>query len=428
MTNLDRVRGQAGSSRPVSRGVSAGLAALAIVTVSAGTVSAGSASAAPRAGKAATVPAAAAGLVESWGSNDFGQLGDGTTVNRDAPAAIQQRLGVAITSVRSGCVDSIALTSRGQVLDWGFGGDGALGNGTRKDSSVPVQVRLPAGAKATAVREGCNFGLALTSAGKVLTWGVNPASVVPQLAAASDHFLPVQVRFPAGVRVTSISAGDFFALAVTSTGQVYAWGRNDNGQLGNGRFGPGTGTPVKVRLPAGTKVSFVAAGENHALARTTKGAVLAWGNEADGGLGNGQMDGARAVPVFTKLPAGTKVRGLFAGCNTGYVLTAAGRVLGWGDNDQGQLADGTQQPHATPVQIKLPAGAKATAISAGCTHALALTSGGMFAWGRGTEGQLGNGSTGNSLSPVAVQIPPGVLAIGSGPSAFSSLAIVSSVS
>jgi len=406
--------------RLAARGLTAGAAALAILT---GTALAGTA------GAASATSAAGTGFLVAWGSNAFGQLGDGTTTNQDAGVVVQLKPGTVITSVRSGCDSSIALTRSGQVLDWGFGRDGALGNGTRRNSRVPVQVKLAAGTRVTAVRAGCDFNVALTAAGRVLTWGIDPASVKPLVtAAAPGHSLPVQVRFPAGVKVTAISAGTDFALAVTSTGQVYAWGRNDNGQLGNGRFGPGTGTPVKVRLPAGTKVSSVAAGEDHALARTTRGAVLAWGNAAEGALGDGQMNKDRAVPVFTKLPAGTRVRGLFAGCNTGYVLTAAGRILGWGEDDQGQLTDGTQTPHARPVQIKLPAGVKATAISAGCAHALALTADGtVYAWGQGNLGQLGNGGTENGFTPVRVLIPPGALAIGSGPSADSSLAIVPAI-
>jgi alpha-tubulin suppressor-like RCC1 family protein len=425
MTTLSDTPRVTPARRLAARGLAAGAAALAILAATAGS--------------AAATAGPGTGFLVAWGSNASGQLGDGTTTNQDAGVVVQLKKGTVITSVRSGCIGSIALTRGGQVLDWGFGGDGALGNGARKNSSVPVQVRLAAGTKVTAVRAGCDFNLALTAAGRVLTWGIDPASLKPDVAAAPGralpgralpgHALPVQVRFPAGTRVTGISAGTGFALALTSTGQVYAWGRNDNGQLGNGRFGPGTGTPVRVRLPAGIRVSAIAAGEDHALARTTAGGVLAWGNGQEGSLGNGDLHTNRARPVHTKLPAGTRVRGLFAGCNTGYVLTAAGRVLGWGADDNGQLADGTQTPHATPVEIKLPMGAKATAISAGCAHALALTSGGVvYAWGRGGEGQVGNGDTRDSFTPVRVQIPPGALAIGSGPSADSSLAIVPAIS
>jgi alpha-tubulin suppressor-like RCC1 family protein len=420
MTKLSGMRGR----RAWARLAACGLAAGAVLAVQGGP--AGAAPTAARAGHPDTRTATAFAAPVAWGANDSGQLGDGTTDGRVVPVGVELKIGTpAVMSVRSGCADSIALLRTGQVLDWGFNRDGALGNGTRTSSLTAVKVRLPAGSKVTAVRAGCDFNLALTRAGKVLTWGVNPASVTPALAAAPSHARPVQVRFPAGTKVTAISAGFSFALAVTSAGRVYAWGRNDSGQLGNGRHGPGTATPVRVRLPAGTRVTAVTAGQEHALALTTRGTVLAWGDANSGALGNGQASGRRTVPVRTKMPGGIRVQGLFAGCLTGYALTTAGKVLAWGSNDSGQLGDGTTTSRTRPVPVKLPAGARATAISAGCLHALALTAtGGVLAWGDNNAGQLGDGSTKSSALPVPVLMLSGAGAIGSGPSSDSSLAII----
>jgi alpha-tubulin suppressor-like RCC1 family protein len=408
----------------------AAAAAVAVPAMTSGSaLAAGSATAAVRTradGGAGPRTGAAFGSLDAWGSNQLGQLGDGTTTNQDAPVLTQLAEGTFVTSARSGCDGSIALTRSRQVLDWGLGNAGQLGNGARKNSLVPVRVKLPPGTKTSAVREGCDFSLALTAGGKVFTWGIDPASAVPAVAAPG-RALPVQVRFPAGVRVTGISAGTSFGLAVTASGRVYAWGRNDNGQFGNGRHGPGTDSPVRVHLPVGTKVTAVAAGDDHSLALTSTGTVLAWGNQADGALGNGRVRGNATVPVRTKLPDGTRVRGLFAGADDGYALTSAGTVLAWGENFDGKLGDGTTTNRPTPVHVMLPPGTKPTAIGAGADFALALTSDHrVLAWGVGFDGQLGNGTGDGSLVPVWVQLQD-ALSVGSGPSAESGLAIIEPV-
>ena len=100
-------------------------------------------------------------------------------------------------------------------------------------------------------------------------------------------------------------------MAVTSTGAVFSWGKNYNGDLGNGST-TDSDVPVKVSLPAGTKVTAVAAGGEHNLAVTSTGAVLAWGYNSDGQLGNGGT-GASNVPVNVSLPAGTTVTAVAAG-------------------------------------------------------------------------------------------------------------------
>jgi alpha-tubulin suppressor-like RCC1 family protein len=108
-------------------------------------------------------------------------------------------------------------------------------------------------------------------------------------------------------------------------------------------------------------------------------------------------------------------------------LTSKGAVLAWGDNSFGALGNGTTTNSAVPVRVKLPRGNKATAVAAGCTHNLALTaSGHVLAWGYNGQGELGNGTTTSSDLPVRVHIPAGLIATGiaSGPEADHSLAIV----
>jgi alpha-tubulin suppressor-like RCC1 family protein len=119
-------------------------------------------------------------------------------------------------------------------------------------------------------------------------------------------------------------------------------------------------------------VTAIAAGANHSLALTRAGQVLAWGFNTSGELGDGSTLGIRPTPAVARLPHGTQVRSLAAGCDQSLALTAAGQVLAWGENKFGQLGTGSSAvSRGTPAAVHLPRGADVTAISAGCTHDLA---------------------------------------------------------
>ena len=108
------------------------------------------------------------GSAWAWGLNGFGQLGNGTTTNSSTPIAVSLPSGTTVTAIAGGTQHSLALTSSGQVLAWGYNADGELGNGTTTDSSIPIAVSLPSGTTVTAVAGGFYHSLALTSSGQVL--------------------------------------------------------------------------------------------------------------------------------------------------------------------------------------------------------------------------------------------------------------------
>jgi alpha-tubulin suppressor-like RCC1 family protein len=225
--------------------------------------------------------------------------------------------------------------------------------------------------------------------------------------------------------VKAISAGSFHSLAVTSTGQVLAWGDNRNGELGDGTT-TSSDTPVFVHMPVGVAAVGVAGGNSDSLALTSTGRVLAWGFNGLGELGDGTTT-ERHHPVAVKLATGTKVRGVFCGEFHVIALTSTGKVLGWGSNQFGSLGDGTSTDRHRPVAVKLPAGTTVTGVSAGFAHSLAVTSGGkVFAWGFNGSGELGNGTHLISDLPVKAKLPAGLVAtaVGSGAGAQWSLAIV----
>jgi len=355
---------------------------------------------------------ASPGWAWAWGYNNSGALGNGTTVTSRIPVAVSMPPGTTVTAVAGGYQHSLALTSTGQVLAWGWNPYGQLGDGTTITSTVPVAVSLPSGTTVTAIAAGFVHSLALTSTGQVLAWGSNTLGQLGNGTNTSSS-IPVAVSLPSGTTVTAIAAGgSHHSLALTSTGQLLAWGYNGHGELGNGSF-INSNTPVAVSLPSGTTVTAIGAGMDHSLAVTSTGQALAWGSNSSGQLGTGGPPSAIPVPV--SLPSGTTVTAIAGGNIHSLALTSTGQVLAWGDNVQGELGNGTTTHSLTPVPVSLPLGTTVTAIAVGDQHSLALTSTGVvLAWGRGFEGQLGNGTSSNSLSPVAVSAFPAAVAIAGG--------------
>ncbi|MEW2624211.1 Ig-like domain repeat protein [Streptomyces sp. NPDC048106] len=357
---------------------------------------------------ASAQPSPPTDIAFAWGRNQYGQLGDGTTADSSTPVGVHLPVGTRATAIAAGGYHGLALTSDGHVLAWGRNSFGELGDGTTTSSSTPVEVRLPMGTHVTAIAAGINHSLALTSDGRVLAWGEN---LYGQLGdgTTDNRSTPVEAHLPAGTRATAIagSTGGFYSLAATSDGRVFAWGINNSGQLGDGTD-TNRSTPVEVHLPPGVHATTVAAGGAHSLALASDGRVLAWGFNANGQLGNGTTTNS-STPVETDLPPGVQVTAIAAGGYHSLALTSDGHVLAWGRNVLGQVGDGTTTNRSTPVETDLPPGVHATAVAGGFSHSLALTSDGrVLAWGGNEFGQLGDGTDTNHSSPVQADLPAGI--------------------
>ena len=314
------------------------------------------------AGFAHSVALTSTGAVLAWGKNYNGNLGNGSTTDSEVPVKVNLPAGTKVTAVAAGGEHNLALTSTGAVLAWGYNADGQLGDGSTGASDVPVNVSLPTGTKVTAVAAGALHSLALTSTGAVLAWGYNADGELGD-GNRTNSDVPVKVKLPGGTEVKAVAAGGYYSLALTSAGSVLAWGYNADGELGDGNR-TNSDVPVKVKLPAGRKVTAVAgggflegvgvtmAGPGHSLALTSAGSVISWGYNADGELGDGNRTNSD-VPVKVKLPASRKVTAVAAGELHSLAVTSTGAVLAWGGNNFGQLGDGSYKGSDVPVRVNL---------------------------------------------------------------------------
>ncbi|MEU7025043.1 Ig-like domain repeat protein, partial [Streptomyces sp. NPDC046203] len=209
------------------------------------------------------------GRVLGWGDGVNGQMGNGTNGYNRTPVYASLPAGTEITDVSAGQTHVLALTDDGQALAWGYNGSGELGDGTTTQRNLPVPVDLPTGVRLTAVDAGSYYSLALTDDSRALAWGANNFAQLGD-GTTTNRSTPVYTALPDGVTITAVSAGTYTELALTANGRVYAWGYNNWGQVGDGTSVQRS-TPVLTHLPENTAVTAIAAGWWHSLALAEPG-------------------------------------------------------------------------------------------------------------------------------------------------------------
>ncbi|OAI56762.1 hypothetical protein AYO49_00605, partial [Verrucomicrobiaceae bacterium SCGC AG-212-N21] len=356
----------------------------------------------------------------AWGLNDRGMLGNGTRIKSLQPTAVDGTgllAGKTITAMSAGFDYSMALCSDGTVAGWGFNNDGRLGDNSVTERLVPTAVYsagVLSGKTVIAISGGFDHSLALCSDGTVVAWGSNDNG---ELGNAGDAASIVPVRVVtstalAGKTVVAVSAGLNHSLALCSDGTVASWGSNIFGGLG-------TSSPDFISVPiavdtsgvlAGKTVVAISAGVTHNLALCSDGAVVAWGTNSNGQLGNNSSTNSR-VPVLVDMSgilADKAVVAVATGRHHSLALCSDGTVVAWGANDAGQLGNNSTIESHVPILVTSSAGSAlggrtVVSVSAGDDFSYAVCSDGIVtAWGSNGYGQLGNNTTISSKVPVAV--------------------------
>ncbi|RKS72075.1 alpha-tubulin suppressor-like RCC1 family protein [Actinomadura pelletieri DSM 43383] len=348
------------------------------------------------------------GTVLTSGLNENGQLGrPGASIETGlAPVG---GLG-EVRAVAGGARHSLAIAADGTVVAWGANDQGQLGDGTNRDSRVPVPVLAPDGGPGrltgvVAVSANNDFSMALRRDGTVVTWG-DGSSGQRGIGERTSPRFPTTVKSPDGRRalrdVAAIAADGHTELVLRRNGQVLAWGANDYGMVGDGtREDRSLPVPVRGLDGAGRlkDVVRIAIGGQYGLALLRDGRVVSWGHNDLGQLGDGTRNG-RLTPAPVRGVGGNgvldRVISVAAAEKHGYAVRADGTVVAWGNNTAGQLGDGTLKLRETPVEVVGRGDEKrlrgvAQVFAGEAYGAAVLTNGTTLTWGAGGSGQLGSG-------------------------------------
>jgi len=336
------------------------------------------------------------GSVWCWGNNTTdGRLGDGSTAPRSAPVKASG-LDADVVALSAGDVHTCAIKKDGTLWCWGGNGSGQLGDLSVAERHTPVQVTRM-GNTVVAVSAGRTHTCAIKKDGTVWCWGDNVNGQLG-LEPSGAVLSPSQVAGLSGT-VVQISSGPGHTCAVKKDRTAWCWGDNATGQLGDQTL-ESRHKPVKVQLePA---VSRIGAGAFHGCSLDGKGVVWCWGSNAAGQLGDG-TDTPSGAPVRVRFPARTQIVSLGVGERHACALTQTGAILCWGDNAFGQIGDGTTTARGVPAKVSGLTGRMAK-VAAGRDHTCALaTDGAVSCWGKNTEGQLGesSGQPSKTAQPVA---------------------------
>ncbi len=351
--------------------------------------------------------------IKCWGNNTSGQLGDGTTVMRQAPVMVGALSLGNSSSVSTGgehsCVFNRQLTfgesstylQSGSINCWGANANGQLSNGSTIQRNFPdTAVGLPAksGVMTTGSRHTCSADIASATLGEVRCAGANVQGELGDNSTA-DRSTAVHV---AGLDQASLemSGGNHHTCAIGYDRLVRCWGANNSGQLGDGTTAQRNATVVVSGVTADAIATKIAAGGEHTCILTSDSQVKCWGRNAEGQLGDGTTTQRNAATAVGGISA--YVKAIATGGSHTCALSDTGSVKCWGLNSSGQLGDNTTVQRNMPVDV-LGLSSNVVAISAGANHTCAVISDGSAkCWGRNAEGQLGDNTLTNRLTPTLV--------------------------
>jgi alpha-tubulin suppressor-like RCC1 family protein len=365
------------------------------------------------------------GSAWAWGENSYGNLGNSTSSDSTTP---QQTVFDAAYLMDVSALDAfnhtLAVKNDGSVWAWGDNYYGQLGIAADKDVH-PTPIQVPGLTDIKAVAAGGYHSLALESDGTVWSWGGNYDGQLGNRFTNYGyyeewHTTPMRVVSPDGTGfltdVIAITASSSTSVALRANGTVWTWGSNSSGGLGIGTNDNDL-HPVPVQVPGLADIVAISGSNDHYMALRNDGTVWTWGDNYYGQLGdNTTLNRNSPVQVVIDPEVAseylTGVIAIAAGLSHSVALKADGTVWTWGDNNYYQLGDGTLNYYHSPVPIQVvgPSGEGnllgISAIAADGNHTLAFKSDGtIWAWGANYSGQLGDGTTNDSSSPIQVQFP-----------------------
>jgi len=352
----------------------------------------------------AAAPPASAALAPpgafAWGDNEFGQIGNGSRATPAFDTPLSVILPAAVTQVAASQDEftNAVLLATGKVEVWGSNAFSEAAPFTANPVLSPHLIDGLTGITQIAV--GGGHILALDSAGTVWAWGNNTYGQLGNGTTSSlPNANPSPVPVPGINGIVQVAAGGNFSFAIGGNGTIYAWGLNSSGQLGDGTT---VSHDSPEAVPALAGVSRLIAGDQTSYAIRPDGKLLSWGSSSGGLLGRGASQGFSATPAL--VPGLTGVTQVASSAVATLAVADPGAAMwSWGPNTGGESGDGTTSLHATPVKTSL-AGVARVAVG-GLMGAAVLSTGALMTWGQNQDGQLGQGSHDASVHATPAPVP-----------------------
>ncbi|GFS15828.1 E3 ubiquitin-protein ligase HERC2, partial [Elysia marginata] len=312
------------------------------------------------------------GKVYGTGYGAGGRLGVGGTDSVATPTLLEslQHVFVKKLAVNSGGKHCLALSAEGEVYSWGEGEDGKLGHGNKSPCDRPRVIECLRGKEIVDIAAGGAHSACITSNGELYTWGKGRYGRLGH-GDSEDQARPKMLEALKGYRVVDVAcgSGDAQTLCITDDDNVWSWGDGDYGKLGRGGS-DGCKVPMKVEALQGLGVVKVECGSQFSVALTDTGVVYTWGKGDYHRLGHGTDDHVRR-PRRVNALQGKKVIDVACGSLHCVACTETGEVFTWGDNDEGQLGDGTTNAIQRPRLVAALQGKKINRVACGSAHSLA---------------------------------------------------------
>ena len=355
------------------------------------------------------------GDVYCWGRNGNGQLGIGTSGSgtwEDRPTKTNNLFSDAV-SLSMGEQHVCAVLDTGVLKCWGRNNFGQIGTGSSGDVKTPTTISVGSGRTVTSVYLGFHHTCAILDDQSVKCWGRNEDGELGVGSTTTSFNTPQTINSLGTNRhAVSLALGEGFTCALLDDGSIKCWGQDNEGQRGDGGgYGSDIRSPPSstITLPAGRTATQISAGRFHVCALLDDASVVCWGKNANGQLGDGSTSDRTAPVATSSFGTGHSVSFVSAGYDHTCALLTDGGVRCWGYNNKGQLGDGTSNDRSTPpsTDVNLGTGYTAIGISSGGVHTCAmLQDGDMKCWGSQNSGQLGDNSNFASsikTTPVFVQ-------------------------
>eukprot|EP00536_Pseudo-nitzschia_multiseries_P017830 jgi/Psemu1/264537/estExt_Genewise1Plus.C_18540006 len=293
------------------------------------------------------------------------------------------------------------------LFTWGRGEDGQLGLGDTSDQDEPEYVDALRGVGIRQIACGSGHTVVLSTEGEVYTWGRGDDG---RLGHGDNgwKYVPRITRSLERQVVTQVTCGSYHTAAVAGNGDLYTWGGGMYGKLGHGNEA-GHSTPKRVDALKGLTVSQIACGSRHTAIVTSSGAIYTWGDKENGVVGHGDTEGHQYTPKLIQRLAEKRIVQLSAcGFHTG-CLTADGELFTWGEGKFGRLGHGVERNCYVPRLVETLVEKNPRQLSCGGFHTAVVTEDGrLYTFGGGEHGQLGHNNRFNKVKPTLVQALAGV--------------------